>query len=85
MQQLRLMHRDLALLGEVLRWGGLPVAQLARWYFDADRTAANRVSRLRQAGYLDAAREGRHVVITATRAGARLRTDLGLPWPARRP
>lgn len=80
MAELRITQRDLALIGEVLRWGALPLSQLAAWYFDADRTAANRVTRLRQASYLGAVREGRHVVVTATRAGARLRSDLCLPW-----
>ncbi len=83
MPNIRLTQRDLALIGEVLRWGGLPLRQLAAWYFDADRTAANRVTLLRQAGYLGSAREGPHVVITTTRAGARLRSDLELAWRAR--
>src|ERR1700730_5797506 len=83
MEPLRLTQRDLAIIGEVLRWGALPVNQLAAWYFDAERTAANRVTRLKQAGYLVAAREGKQVVVTTTRAGARLRADLGLPWRER--
>src|SRR6266542_6895330 len=83
MPNIRVTQRDLALIGEVLRWGGLPLRQLTAWYFDADRTAANRVTLLRRAGYLGSAREGPHVVITTTRAGARLRPDLELPWRAR--
>lgn len=83
MANLRVTERDLALIGEVLRWGALPIEQLAAWYFDADRTAANRVTRLKHAGYLTTVREGRHVVVTTTRAGAKLRQDLRLPWRER--
>src|SRR3954469_15135293 len=83
MQAIRLTERDLSVVGEVLRWGALPLAQIAEWYFDAQRTAANRVTRLKQAGYLAAVREGRHVVVVTTRAGARLGVDLGLPWRER--
>ncbi len=77
---MRLTERDLAIVGEILRWGGLPLMQIGAWYFDADRTAANRLTKLKQAGYLVSVREGRHVVITATRKGATLRPDLRLPW-----
>jgi hypothetical protein len=83
MTDVRVMQRDLAVIGEVLRWGALPLSQLAIWFFDAERTAANRVTRLKQAGYLASVREGRHLVVTATRAGARLRSDLDVPWRER--
>lgn len=83
MSDVRLTERDRAMVGEILRWGALPMPQIAAWYFDADRTAANRLTKLKRAGYLISVREGTHVVITATRKGAKLRTDLQLPWRER--
>ena len=50
--QWRTTPRDLAILGEVLRWQQLTTQQIARWFFDSPRTATNRIAVLLQLGYL---------------------------------
>ena len=48
----RITERDLAIVGEVLRWQQLTTNQIARWFFASPRTASNRIAILLQLGYL---------------------------------
>ena len=38
----RITERDLAIVGEVLRWQQLTTNQIAQWFFTSPRTASNR-------------------------------------------
>src|SRR4051794_24000793 len=48
----RITPRDLAILGEVLRWQQRTTHQIARWFFASPRPATNRIAILLQLGYL---------------------------------
>src|SRR5438105_2693150 len=76
--QWRMTERDLAILGEVLRWQQLTTRQIARWFFDSPRTATNRIAVLLALGYLKtiAIPWRAPVLVTATPKGARARADL---------
>src|SRR6267378_4045649 len=77
----RTTERDLAILGEVLRWGQLTTRQIGRWFFDSPRTATNRIGVLLEQGYLrmiDIPWRA-PAIVTATPKGARARADLKLP------
>ena len=76
----RLTERDLAILGEVLRWQQLTSRQIARWFFDSPRTATNRISVLLMLGYLRTIDLPWRApaLVTATPKGARARSDLQL-------
>src|SRR5579859_4766645 len=76
----RITERDLAIVGEVLRWGQLTTRQIARWFFDSPRTATNRLSVLLAMGYLRTIPIPWHApaILTTTPRGARVRADLGL-------
>src|SRR5258708_31351422 len=77
----RTTERDLAILGEVLRWGQLTARQIARWFFNSPRTATNRIAVLCDLGYLmtiDIPWRA-PAIVTATPKGARARADLSLP------
>jgi len=78
--QWRLTERDLAILGEVLRWQQLTSRQIARWFFDSPRTATNRISVLPALGYLRTIDLPWRApaLVTATPKGARARCDLQL-------
>ena len=76
----RITERDLAIVGEVLRWQQLTTNQIARWFFASPRTSTNRIAVLLQLGYLmkiDIPWRA-SALVTATAKGARARTDLGL-------
>jgi len=77
----RTTERDLAILGEVLRWGQLTTRQIARWFFDSPRTATNRIGVLLERRYLTTIDIPWRApaIVTATPKGARARADLGLP------
>jgi hypothetical protein len=76
----RVTERDLAILGEVLRWQQLTTRQIARWFFDSPRTATNRISVLQALGYLRTIDIPWRApaLVTATPKGARARADLRL-------
>lgn len=76
----RITERDLAIVGEVLRWQQLTTNQIARWFFDSPRTATNRIAVLLQLGYLKTIDIPWRAagLVTATSRGARARADLGL-------
>src|SRR5712692_5777642 len=77
----RTTERDLAILGEVLRWGQLTTRQIARWFFNSPRTATNRLAVLVDLGYLmtiDIPWRA-PAILTATPKGARARADMSLP------
>jgi hypothetical protein len=76
----RITERDLAIVGEVLRWQQLTTAQIARWFFDSPRTATNRIAVLQQLGYLKTIDIPwrASALVTATPKGARSRADLRL-------
>jgi len=76
----RITERDLAIVGEVLRWQQLTTNQIARWFFASPRTASNRIAVLLQLGYLKTIDIPwrASVLVTATPRGARARADLGL-------
>jgi hypothetical protein len=78
----RVTERDLAIVGEVLRWQQLTTRQIGRWFFDSPRTATNRISVLLQLGYLKTIDISWRAaaLVTATPTGARARPDLHL-WP----
>ncbi len=76
----RTTERDLAIVGEVLRWQQLTASQIARWFFASPRTASNRITVLVQLGYLrtiDIPWRA-SALVTATAKGARARMDLQL-------
>jgi hypothetical protein len=76
----RITERDLAIVGEVLRWQQLTTSQIARWFFASPRTASNRIAVLLQLGYLmkiDMPWRA-SALVTTTARGARARADLGL-------
>ena len=74
-------ERDLAIVGEVLRWGQLTTRQIGRWFFDNPRTATNRIGVLLELGYLRTIDIPWRApaIVTATPKGARARADLSLP------
>ena len=76
----RITARDLAIVGEVLRWQQLTTSQIARWFFASPRTATNRIAVLVQLGYLKTIDIPwrASALVTATAKGARARADLGL-------
>src|SRR5579859_4932632 len=76
----RITERDLAIVGEVLRWQQLTTSQIARWFFDSPRTASNRIAVLMQLGYLKTIDIPwrASALVTATAKGARARADLRL-------
>jgi len=76
----RITARDLAIVGEVLRWQQLTTSQIARWFFASPRTASNRIAVLLQLGYLKTIDIPwrASALVTATAKGARARADLGL-------
>ena len=76
----RITERDLAIVGEVLRWQQLTTNQIARWFFDSPRTASNRIAVLLELGYLKTIDIPWRAaaLVTATPRGARARADLGL-------
>jgi len=76
----RITERDLAIVGEVLRWQQLTTNQIARWFFASPRTASNRIAVLLQLGYLKRIEIPWRAaaLVTATAKGARARADLGL-------
>ena len=81
----RTTERDLAIVGEVLRWQQLTTAQIARWFFDSPRTATNRIAVLQALGYLKTIDIPWRAaaLVTATPKGARVRADLHLrPRPS---
>src|SRR5882672_4263316 len=77
----RITERDLAIVGEILRWGQLTTRQIARWFFDSPRTATNRLAVLIELGYLKTIDIPWRApaIVTATPKGARTRADLRLP------
>jgi len=77
----RTTERDLAILGEVLRWGQLTTRQIGRWFFDSPRTATNRIGVLLELGYLRTIDIPWRApaIVTATPKAARARADLSLP------
>src|SRR5258708_3586920 len=77
----RTTERDLAIVGEVLRWGQLTTRQIGRWFFDSPRTATNRIGVLLDLGYLRTIDIPWRApaIVTATPKGARARADLSLP------
>lgn len=81
LRRARTTERDLAIVGEVLRWGQLTTRQIARWYFDSPRTATNRIGVLLDLGYLTTIDIPWRApaIVTATPKGARARADLSLP------
>src|SRR5258708_37819545 len=76
----RITERDLAIVGEVLRWQQLTTNQIARWFFDSPRTASNRIAVLLQMEYLKTIDIPWRAaaLVTTTAKGARARADLGL-------
>jgi hypothetical protein len=76
----RITDRDLAIVGEVLRWQQLTTYQIARWFFDSSRTASNRIAVLMQLNYLKTIDFPWRstTLVTATPRGARARADLRL-------
>jgi len=46
----RITERDLAIVGEVLRWQQLTMRQITRWFFASPRTASNRIAVCFRAG-----------------------------------
>src|SRR6266545_1309595 len=78
--QWRMTERDLAIIGEVLRWQQLTTRQIARWFFDSPRTATNRIAVLQALGYLRTIDIPWRApaLVTATPKGARTRADLRL-------
>jgi len=76
----RTTERDLAIIGEVLRWQQLTTRQIARWFFDSPRTATNRIAVLQALGYLRTIDIPWRApaLVTATPKGARARPDLRL-------
>lgn len=76
----RITERDLAIVGEVLRWQQLTTNQIGRWFFSSPRTASNRIAVLLQLGYLKTIQIPWRApaLVTATAKGARARTDLQL-------
>src|SRR5437773_6470903 len=78
--QWRITERDLAIIGEVLRWHQLTTQQIARWFFDSPRTATNRIAVLLDLGYLRTIDIPWRApaLVTATPKGARARADLRL-------
>ncbi len=78
--QWRLTERDLAIIGEVLRWQQLTTRQIARWFFDSPRTATNRIAVLQALGYLRTIDIPWRApaLVTATPKAARARADLRL-------
>lgn len=76
----RITERDLAIVGEVLRWQQLTTAQIGRWFFASPRTASNRVAVLLRLGLLKTIDIPWRApaLVTATPKGARARADLGL-------
>src|ERR1700681_1701142 len=83
----RITDRDLAIVGEVLRWGQLTTRQIARCFFDSPRTATNRLAILIELGYLKTIDIPWRApaIVTATPRGARARADLRLPPKAHAP
>jgi hypothetical protein len=83
----RITARDLAIVGEVLRWQQLTTSQIARWFFASPRTATNRIAVLVQLGYLKTIDIPwrASALVTATTKGARARADLGLRARASEP
>jgi hypothetical protein len=77
----RTTERDVAILGEVLRWGQLTTRQIGRRFFDRPRTATNRIGVLLELGYLRTINIPWRApaIVTATPKGARARADLSLP------
>ena len=73
-------ERDLAIVGEVLRWQQLTTNQNAHWFFTSSRTASNRIAVLLQMGYLKTIDIPwrASALVMATAKGARARADLGL-------
>jgi hypothetical protein len=85
--QWQITPRDLAILGEVLRWQQLTTRQIARWFFESPRTATNRIAVLLTLGYLrpiDLPWRA-PALVTATPKAARARADLGLKARASQP
>src|SRR6266566_6541463 len=76
----RITQRDLAIVGEVLRWQQLTTNQIAQWFFDSPRTASNRIAVLLQLEYLKTIDIPWRAaaLVTTTAKGARARADLGL-------
>ena len=76
----RITERDLAIVGEVLRWQQLTTNQIARWFFASPRTASNRIAVLLELGYLKTIDIPWRApaLVTTTAKGARARADLGL-------
>jgi hypothetical protein len=76
----RITERDLAIVGEVLRWQQLTTSQIARWFFASPRTASNRIAVLLQLEYLKTIDIPWRAaaLVTTTAKGARARADLGL-------
>jgi hypothetical protein len=76
----RITDRDLAIVGEVLRWQQVTTNQIARWFFSSPRTASNRIAVLLEMGYLKTIDIPwrASALVTATAKGARARADLGL-------
>jgi hypothetical protein len=83
----RITDRDLAIVGEVLRWQQLTTNQIARWFFSSPRTATNRIAILLELGYLKTIDIPwrASALVTATAEGARARADLGLRPRASQP
>ncbi len=78
--QWRITDRDLAIIGEVLRWQQLTTRQIARWFFDSPRTATNRIAVLQALRYLRTIDIPWRApaLVTATPKAARARSDLRL-------
>jgi hypothetical protein len=76
----RITPRDLAIVGETLRWQQLTTHQIAQWFFSSPRTASNRIAVLLEMGYLKTIDIPwrASALVTATAKGARARSDLGL-------
>jgi len=76
----RMTDRDLAIIGEVLRWQQLTTRQIARWFFDSQRTTTNRLAILLELGHLRTVDLPWRApaLVTATPKGARARADLRL-------
>ena len=85
--QWRITERDLAIVGEVLRWQQLTTRQIARWFFDSPRTATNRIAVLQTLGYVKTIDIPWRapVLVTATPKAARARADLRLQPAAASP
>jgi hypothetical protein len=83
----RMTQRDMAIVGEVLRWQQLTTQQIARWFFESPRTTTNRIAILLQLGYLKTIQIPWRApaLVTATAKGARARADLGLRARASEP